>query len=355
MQIHAEFSLDLVTQVDPSPADDTVDVQVGPLLDKGRELHLLRVRQLRHRAGRLEIVETRQSVGIVPVNPVPQRLAIHPTLARRRGPVHTFEHQRQRQHATSRPNAARTTRRNPQVRGRQIKTTDRNRMSHDRPTQPQNHRSERKISRKNAASQPQRPLVLALRSHATTLKRVRDTQRRATPRCQPVEMDASRSALNISGAMAGFAGLIYAVRRDAAPPLTGHIVQAGPETSRRGRRLGDRHGARAAPVLENGIWTTFAACRAIHPLEVSARRAMTTDGFAMLREDRSPWLDAGVRSDVLGWPERTAEAGSRFAVGRHGRGRHGPPEGRSSQSLSMYRTCAWMPFGIAAEFLPVSS
>ena len=45
-----------------------MDLQVGPLFHQGGEAGLLPIRQRRGRAGRLEIIETRQSLGLGTVN-----------------------------------------------------------------------------------------------------------------------------------------------------------------------------------------------------------------------------------------------------------------------------------------------
>lgn len=102
VQGDAEPPREFVAQIHPPPAHHAVTIRIGPGLDPGGEFRGLLGRQLRLRTGRLPIVQSAQAFGVVAVNPISQRLTVHPARLRRRLALRPLQHQRDRQHPTRR-------------------------------------------------------------------------------------------------------------------------------------------------------------------------------------------------------------------------------------------------------------
>jgi hypothetical protein len=78
----AEFLLDLICQIGPSPAYNTVLAKVRAVLHPLRHYLLLLNRQQRRWAGGVAVAQPRQTLSVVPVHPVSKGLTVH--AARRR-------------------------------------------------------------------------------------------------------------------------------------------------------------------------------------------------------------------------------------------------------------------------------
>ena len=119
MHADAERLLELVTQVEPPPADHLVRSGLRTRLDQRHQRPALRLRQLRWVPCRLSILQARKACGMITVNPIAQGLTIHPAQPRRCRPSRPLQNQRQRQYPPSRTCALRTSRRLPKLKGRQ--------------------------------------------------------------------------------------------------------------------------------------------------------------------------------------------------------------------------------------------
>jgi len=113
----AELRLDPALQVDPPPADHPVAFRVGTVADQLRQTLLLCRPQQRRSARADTAVQPFQTFGVVTVNPVSQRLPIHPAGLGRRLAVRTLQDQCKGQHPPrriripARPNRLAKTRR----------------------------------------------------------------------------------------------------------------------------------------------------------------------------------------------------------------------------------------------------
>jgi len=102
MQIDAKAPLDLIAQIDAPPANDLVERGVGAGLDQRRHFRALRRAQLSPGAAAMTVAQPGQTLLIVAMHPVAQRLAVHPAASRRAGSILTFKNQRERQNTSRR-------------------------------------------------------------------------------------------------------------------------------------------------------------------------------------------------------------------------------------------------------------
>lgn len=132
-QVHAPLCLDLVRQIDPTPANHPVLAQFRTRLHPASHDRRPLGAQLWRRARRPPVRQTRQARRIVANHPVAQALPIHPAGHSRRLSRASFQDQRQRQHPTCRI-AIRTASRCAAKPDRiQIATGDLNCFSHSTP------------------------------------------------------------------------------------------------------------------------------------------------------------------------------------------------------------------------------
>lgn len=98
MHLNAKPGLEFVLQIGPPPAHHAVNGRIRTLFNKLRKglLHLRRQRALEIVAPALP--QALNAFAIVAVNPVPQRLPVHAAGFRRASPVHSIQHQRNRQY-----------------------------------------------------------------------------------------------------------------------------------------------------------------------------------------------------------------------------------------------------------------
>lgn len=298
MHLHAEQALDLVAQIDPSPAYDTIDVQIRPVFHQGRELVFLCVRQLRCRAGCLQIIEALQPLRIIAVNPVPQCLPIHPAVPRRRGPVHTVEHQRQRQHPTPSPNAPRPTRRSPKLRCRKIQTLDRHCMTH----------------------QPRPPNAKALFRPENPPRKCRESTTAAagiTPvfvGAPIMSTDRDRGALDRHVRLENVVTDLGARAFETGPRLLGAFQGARPAAQGAFRRpsalaaVVDRRAIRLPSRIEHGLWIqrpdTADRTRLCHPVRWTTDASVVVALPASLDNRMSPATQGNSENCCLGLTRR---------------------------------------------------
>ncbi len=138
---HAEASLHHPLEIDAAPAHHPVHRHVGARLHDPIELSPLRRVQQAGARRTGPIQEPRDPIGIVPVDPVPQRLPLHPGARCRCRARLAIEDGRERQtaaglsHISARPSRA------PQIIGAQIQSRDRkgHRVVPARPRKTLNH------------------------------------------------------------------------------------------------------------------------------------------------------------------------------------------------------------------------
>ncbi len=132
-ELHAPFLLDLLRQVDPAPPDHPILGAVRPAPDPLGHNRTLLGRQPRRRTRRDLAGKAGETLGVVPMHPVPQGLPIHPAGCRRLVSGPSFQNKRQRQHPTRR-SGIRTPRRSPAKPNRvKIKPRDHNPNRHPIP------------------------------------------------------------------------------------------------------------------------------------------------------------------------------------------------------------------------------
>ena len=98
MHRHAETVFNLALQIDPPPADNAVLFRIGALADERREFRLLRRIEERFSPWCTAVGKPVEAFLVVAMNPVPQRLAIHPAGLRRRPAIGTLQNKGDRQH-----------------------------------------------------------------------------------------------------------------------------------------------------------------------------------------------------------------------------------------------------------------
>src|SRR5271156_1105441 len=97
MKADAEPLGDDTLEVEPTPAHDAVDLTIRTRLDDLRELSQLLRRKARLGTLRPVVDEAFRSRRVEAMDPVTQRLAVHPADLRRRAPVHSISNRSQRQ------------------------------------------------------------------------------------------------------------------------------------------------------------------------------------------------------------------------------------------------------------------
>ena len=111
---------DHALQVDPAPAHDPVHGPVRPGLDEFCDLGPLLGREARLGSLRPAVQETVGAVRVETMNPVPQRLPVHPADPGRLRPVHAVDNRGQRQQSAALVRVPRRRRQPPQLRCRKI-------------------------------------------------------------------------------------------------------------------------------------------------------------------------------------------------------------------------------------------
>lgn len=124
MHGHAKPLLELVAQVDPTPADNLVCPRLRASLDQRYQRLLLIPCELRWTTRGLAVLKSRKTFGIIPVDPIAKRLAVHSATPRRRRPINAFQDKRQGQYPTRRSGTLRSTRRLPQLGCRHFMPSD---------------------------------------------------------------------------------------------------------------------------------------------------------------------------------------------------------------------------------------
>jgi hypothetical protein len=97
VECDAEPLGDDALEVDPPPTHDAVLLTIRTGLDQGGELGQLRRRQTRLGTLRPVVDEALGPRDVEPMDPVAQRLAIHPADLGRRSAIHPVPHRSQRQ------------------------------------------------------------------------------------------------------------------------------------------------------------------------------------------------------------------------------------------------------------------
>jgi hypothetical protein len=97
MQTDAKAPLDLIAQVDASPANDFMTRGVGAGLDQRRHLRALRWGQLSPATAAMTVAQPRQTFSIVAMHPIAQCLTVHPAESRRARAIMPFKNERKRQ------------------------------------------------------------------------------------------------------------------------------------------------------------------------------------------------------------------------------------------------------------------
>jgi hypothetical protein len=108
VQADAKLGRDAITQIGAAEPDDAVAGQIGALLDPGCQLALLDPAQARGPAASRPVGKPIQTCLIIAVNPVSQRLTIHPAKPRRRLAAEAVEHHRYGQDARRLPGVRRS-------------------------------------------------------------------------------------------------------------------------------------------------------------------------------------------------------------------------------------------------------
>lgn len=99
-QRDAELLGDLSPEIGSSPADDAMLGQTRPFPNPLSNLLLLFGRKAARRARRCPVVKPLQSLDVIAMDPVPQRLSLHAAQPRRLAPRLAIQNMRQRQHPT---------------------------------------------------------------------------------------------------------------------------------------------------------------------------------------------------------------------------------------------------------------
>ncbi len=126
VQFDAKLGRDAITQIGATEPHDTVAGEIGALLDPGRNLALFDPAQACGPPASPPIRKPIQTCLIVAVNPVAQRLAVHPAKPRRVLPAETIKHHSYGQDARRLPGIPRPLGRRAQIGGTHIRSSNRN-------------------------------------------------------------------------------------------------------------------------------------------------------------------------------------------------------------------------------------
>ena len=123
MQMHTKHPGDFSAQIAATPAHHAVRLTVRARANPVGEFTLLRRRQFARRATAMRAVEQpHNTLGVVAVNPVPQRLAFHARLTRRQLSAAALQQKRYRQHAPYHSGILRACRPTSHIRRRQLQS-----------------------------------------------------------------------------------------------------------------------------------------------------------------------------------------------------------------------------------------
>ena len=128
VHLHPEALADHPLEVHPPPTHHAVGGQVRPCLDDPGQLRLLLGAQPRRWTARpAPIRQPAEPLVVVAVDPVPQRLTVHPARLGRRPAISPLQRHRQRQHPPCRPRVPAPRRRLAKTRSVYLVPRDRNR------------------------------------------------------------------------------------------------------------------------------------------------------------------------------------------------------------------------------------
>jgi hypothetical protein len=122
VQPDAEAACDDGLQVDPPPAHDAVRPRVRAGFHDPRQLGQLLLGEAWHGPRMRPVAQPGETLGVVAVDPVPQRLPVHPGMPRRRLARGAFQDKRQGEHAARRLGVAAARRLPPQIARVQLQT-----------------------------------------------------------------------------------------------------------------------------------------------------------------------------------------------------------------------------------------
>ena len=149
MHLNRKATRDLLTQINAPPAHDLIRLRIRTVDNQVPQLRHLCLTQLRPRASADPRGKPRQALGIVPMNPVTQRLPLHTAHLRRFRPRVALQDQRKGKKPPDNPPVLVLRHQTPQIRRRicQIRHCDRSRHRPSRlPKRPRpaNHNSPRR-------------------------------------------------------------------------------------------------------------------------------------------------------------------------------------------------------------------
>src|SRR4051794_25106910 len=124
MHVYCPPPRHLRPQIATSPADHLVDCRIGTRQNQIAQLRHLLLRQKRRTTRALAGLQTTNPLDVVTVNPVAQRLPVHPVQFRRRLARPSFHHQRQGQQTADLRAVARFGRSRPQRRRIMLRPRD---------------------------------------------------------------------------------------------------------------------------------------------------------------------------------------------------------------------------------------
>ena len=118
--INAKAFPDHTLQVKAPPTNDAILVWIGALLDNPRKLFFLSRRQPRLRSARPAVDQAIRTVGVKTMNPITQRLAIHPANPCRIASIQTVVNRCNRQQPPNLPTILATPRQSTNLKRRKI-------------------------------------------------------------------------------------------------------------------------------------------------------------------------------------------------------------------------------------------